>query len=286
LALSTFVLNITNVPPTASISGPTTGTVGTAVTLTASATDVAGNTASLTVAYTVTPATPAEITITAGDGQFGTARQPFPTTLAVVVKDAYDNPLPGISVTFTVTSGSATFPGGSAATATTDASGRATAPTLTAGRTAGPVTVTAAVTGSPRLATAFTETVLAVGTARADIQVSLTAPATAARGTSFIVTIRVTNAGPNPTTALVTSLTVRTGLTVTNGGGGTVGPAGHQVRWNTPSLAPGATLTYTVTVSAAPSKKPYSGTLTALGQSSVPDPAIGNNTTTTTIQLT
>ena len=61
-------------------------------------------------------------------------------------------------MTFTVTSGSAAFPGATTtATSTTDPNGRATSPAPTAGTTPGPVTITATTPGVTTPAT-FTET--------------------------------------------------------------------------------------------------------------------------------
>jgi hypothetical protein len=71
-----------------------------------------------------------------------------------MVKDANNNPLGGVTVTFTApasgasgTFASGTFAGGTTATATTNGSGLATAPTFTANGTTGSYTVTATVSG-------------------------------------------------------------------------------------------------------------------------------------------
>lgn len=84
---------------------------------------------------------PAVVNIASGDDQsvdVGTTFDP----LSVNVSDGTDNPVMDSQVTFTVTSGDATFVGGTtSATVTTDDDGDATAPTLTAGTTPGGVTV-------------------------------------------------------------------------------------------------------------------------------------------------
>jgi uncharacterized protein (TIGR03437 family) len=70
---------------------------------------------------------------------------PFGAPLVVEVYDgSASNPLPGVTVTFAVTSGSATL---GTPNATSDANGQAST-TVTAGSVAGPVTVTASATGT------------------------------------------------------------------------------------------------------------------------------------------
>ena len=102
-------------------------------------------TATATLDVTAGPA--GVVTASAGDDQSADAGQAFGTDLGATVTDLFTNPLANTPVTFTVTSGSATFPGGlSTTTEMTNSQGVATAPTLTAGM-GGPVTVTAAVTG-------------------------------------------------------------------------------------------------------------------------------------------
>jgi YVTN family beta-propeller protein len=94
----------------------------------------------------VVPGAPAQVVITAGNGlsaTVGTATQVAP---AVVVRDAYDNAVPGVGVTFAVTGG-----GGSVTPATpvtTDAAGAATATRWILGLTAGPNALTATAGGA------------------------------------------------------------------------------------------------------------------------------------------
>jgi adhesin/invasin len=106
---------------------------------------------------------PASITPTGGDAQSAIAGTAFADVLTVRVLDNHGFPLTGPppTVTFTVASGSATFPGGAGSAqsqATID--GYAASPTLTAGGRAGSVTVTAEVSGSSTLlSTSFAATV-------------------------------------------------------------------------------------------------------------------------------
>lgn len=84
---------------------------------------------------------PASITALSGSGQIGPAGTTLANALVVEVKDAFGNLLPGIPVTWSVTSGSATLQG---AQTTTGANGRASAQ-LALGGVLGAVTARAAV---------------------------------------------------------------------------------------------------------------------------------------------
>lgn len=95
----------------------------------------------------VAAGTPASIAISAGNSQTTAISTAFATQMAVVVKDASNNPLPGASVTFTAPGSGASGTFGGSATVTTNASGIATAPAFTANATAGGYTVVASVVG-------------------------------------------------------------------------------------------------------------------------------------------
>ena len=92
---------------------------------------------------------PASVAATAGTPQNATVLTSFGTALQVAVKDAGNNPLNGVTVTFTAPSSgaSASFGGSATATAATNAAGVATAPALTANNVTGSYTVTASVAG-------------------------------------------------------------------------------------------------------------------------------------------
>ncbi len=125
------------------------GTVG-SYTVTASVTGVS-MTASFTLTNTAGP--PSVIVPTAGTPQSATISTTFGTALAAKVTDSGNNPLSGVTVTFTApTTGgegpTGTFAGGLASTtATTNASGIATASAFTANNTAGSYPITATVSG-------------------------------------------------------------------------------------------------------------------------------------------
>ena len=103
-----------------------------------------------TFTLTNTAAAPSTITPGAGATQEAPAHQRFAVPLAVTVLDADNNPVPGVTVTFTAPTGGAsgTFPHNAvAATAVTDAHGVAVAPPFAANGVSGGYTVRAAIDG-------------------------------------------------------------------------------------------------------------------------------------------
>ena len=111
---------------------------------------------------------------------------------------------------------------------------------------------------------------------------TLTAPAQASDGTSVTETVTVTNAGPAIASKVVTVLDEPAGLTVTNADGAKV--TGPLLRWTTASLAPGASVTFKVTVKVGAHAR---GTeAIAVGTlSDIPDPHLLNNAAAARIRL-
>ena len=99
----------------------------------------------------VIPPVPASIIANPGTTPQSTAvNTPFAIPLAATVKDAGNNPVPGVSVQFALPAvgASGTFPGAAlTATATTNASGIATSPLVTANATIGSYSATATAAG-------------------------------------------------------------------------------------------------------------------------------------------
>ena len=91
----------------------------------------------------------ATIAATTGTSQSATVNAAFGTALQATVKDAGNNPLTGVTVTFATPAmgAGAMFSGSATATAVTNASGIATAPALTANSQAGSYPVTASAAG-------------------------------------------------------------------------------------------------------------------------------------------
>jgi hypothetical protein len=108
---------------------------------------------SVAVVLHITPnpnSLPAQISVSAGNGQSAAINTDFAIPLAAIVRDVNGNPLAGIVVTFTAPAGGAsgTFPGGVlVVTANTDVNGIATAPTFTANGTVGSYSVLATTAG-------------------------------------------------------------------------------------------------------------------------------------------
>ena len=240
-----------------------------------------------TATLTVTPAAAATVVPTSGSGQSAQPGTAYPSRLTATVTDRYDNPIPDTKVTFTVTSGTAAFPGsGSGATSVsvnTNSSGTATAPKLTAGATPGPVTITATITATSGAATAmFAETVTTPGPATADLTIALTAPATAGVGATVTLNAVVTDRGPSPAATILTTVAIPCGLAITSTGGGT--RHGSTVLYKLASgLNAHATHTYTLTLTPT---RPTTATIRAATVSITRDLDYRNNTASATIHVT
>ncbi|HEU0012322.1 MAG TPA: dockerin type I domain-containing protein [Longimicrobium sp.] len=109
-------------------------TVTSAGSHTVSATRLGGTETGTSGSFAVSSAAAAAMTASAGTGQSATAGTAVATDPAVLVTDAYGNPVAGVSVTFTVASGGGSVAG---SPATTNASGIATVESWTLGTTAG-----------------------------------------------------------------------------------------------------------------------------------------------------
>ena len=110
--------------------------------VTASATGV---TTAADFALTNTPGAAASVAVVSGSGQTATVATGFAAPLVVVVKDAFGNPVPGVSVTFAAPASGASATLNSSPAVTGD-DGRASV-TATAGTTIGAYAVTASVAG-------------------------------------------------------------------------------------------------------------------------------------------
>ena len=105
------------------------------------------------------PGVPTQVSVSQGSGQSTTISTNFTTTLQAIVRDASNNPVPNVDVTFATpsTGASAAFAGGLATiTVTTNTSGVAVATTLTANATAGTFNVSATFAGGPSVNFAMT----------------------------------------------------------------------------------------------------------------------------------
>lgn len=120
-------------------------------------------------------------------------------------------------------------------------------------------------------------------TLRADLQVTVAAPASVARNTTFTATVTVRNVGPNPATTLRSTISPGRGITVTSAPGGTM-RKGYVV-YPAPRLASGASLVYTLTLQTGDKAVDRSGLL-ATALSAVRDPKYATNVATVPIVIT
>jgi uncharacterized protein (TIGR03437 family) len=198
-----------------------------------------------TLTITPAPATPTTITKTGnGDNQSGTTGQTLPNPLSVVVKDQYGQTMSGVTVTFAVTSGSASL---SQASATTNANGVAST-NVTLGSTPGAVVVRASAGSAPPVTFNLTTTVqlTAITKVSGDNQTvvigsnfpTLTVQVTGAQGPVQGVLVRFAVTSNNAT------LSDASDITDANGKASTTVTAGSQ---------PGA-VTVTATVNGLPAQ--------------------------------
>jgi hypothetical protein len=225
------------------------------------ATDPAGNLGGYSNVFTATTTssggTP-NITATGGTPQSAVINTAFAAQLQATVRDAANNPLSGVVVTFTApTSGaSGTFAGG-VNTATTNASGVATSATFTANGTAGgPYNVVASATGATSASFSLTNT---VGPAAKVAVTSGSGQSTAintAFGAPLVAT--VTDAGNNPVSGVVVTFTAPG-----SGASGTFAGGVNTATTNASGVATSATFTANATAGG-----PYNVVASATGATS------------------
>lgn len=229
------------------------------------------------------PVVPTALAATGGNGQSTQVRTAFAQPLSATLTGAGNAPVAGQDVTFTVTGGSAAFPGGVTATAATGADGVATSPALSAGDTAGPVTVTATA-GTLSTTFALTVTPAPVIPREADLSITLGVPSTMKAGTTVPVTVTIRNAGPAAATRVAGAVTLPTGLRATAAPGGIVS-GGRSVAYLVPGIAAGTGRTFTITVTVDRTAAGARTLDAGVSPSQVRDPKLTNNATrvTTTV---
>ena len=193
-------------PATGIISGiPTTAVSNTPLTFQIADGSTPALTASGAVTLTVIAQVPTSVTLNGGDSQSAPVTTAFANLLSVIVKDANDVPVPGITVQFAVpaSGASATFAGG-VTTAITNGSGIATSPVLAANSTLGSYSATGSVSGiATPISFGLTNT---AGTA-ANLVATSGTPQHTSTNTAFSsnLAVTITDAGSNPVNgALVT----------------------------------------------------------------------------------
>src|SRR5882762_1186692 len=245
-----------------------------------------------------TGGTAATITATAGTPQSTTVNTPFATSLQATVKDSLNNPVNGVTVTFTApTSGaSGTFAGG-VSTATTNAQGVATAAVFTAnGTVGGPYNVTASASG---VSTPANFSLTNVASPPASITATAGTPQSATVNTGFAAQLQATvrDASNNP----LSGVTVTFGAPASGASGTFAGGANTAVT-NALGVATAAVLTansaaggpYNVTASVTGVSTPANFSLTNLAgapasitaTAGTPQSAAINTAFTTQLQAT
>ena len=230
----------TNASGIATVGSWKLGTTAGSNTLTASASGLSGSPVTFTA--TGVSGSAGSMTVSAGDNQSATVHTNVATAPAVLVTDSLGNPVPGVGVTFSVSSGGGSATGTSA---TTNASGIATVGSWKLGTTAGSNTLTASSAGLADVVfqatgTASSATTIAIGAG--DNQ-----SATVNTNTPTAPTVHVTDqygnsvSGVPVTFALASGGGSATGLSQSTGGGGaaTVGS------WKLGTVAGSNTLTAT-----------------------------------------
>ncbi|MBK8724464.1 MAG: tandem-95 repeat protein [Holophagaceae bacterium] len=213
----------------------------------------------------VDPAAAATVSATAGTPQSATIGTPFATALQATVKDAFNNPVAGATVTFTApaagASGVFTLTGTDTQTATTNAAGVATASTFTANGTTGGYSVTASVPGASSGTFSLTNT----AGLPASIAISAGSGQSAAVNTAFGTALKalVRDAGNNPVAGVTVTFTAPgAGVSGAFSGGNTAVTNASGIATANAFTANTTTGTYTVAATVAGVGSPANFSLT------------------------
>jgi hypothetical protein len=225
------------------------------------------------------------ITATSGTPQSATVNAAFATQLQATVKDSFNNPVSGVTVTFAApgSGASGTFAGG-VNTATTNAQGVATAAVFTANSTAGgPYTVSATATG---VGTAANFSLTNLAGAASTITSTAGTPQNATINTAFATQLQATvkDSFSNPVSGVTVTFTAPG-----SGASGTFAGGVKTATTNTQGVATAAVFTantvaggYNVTASVSGVASPAAFSLTNLaGAASVITSSAGTPQSTT-----
>ena len=204
---------------------------------------------------------PASIQATGGTPQSATVGTAFAAALQATVRDAGNNPVSGVAVTFTAPSSGASGSFSGSSTVTTNSSGVATAPTFTANSVGGGYTVTASVAGVATPAN-FN---LTNNDPPSSIQATGGTPQSATVGTAFAAALQATvrDAGNNPVSGVAVTFTApSSGASGSFSGSSTVTTNSSGVATAPTFTANSVGGSYTVTASVAGVATPASFNLT------------------------
>jgi adhesin/invasin len=257
----------TNASGVATLNRWTLGTTAGANTLQAAASGLAGSPVVFTA--TATPAAATQIAVHAGDAQVATVNTAVLTDPAVIARDQFGNPVPGVSVTFTVTGGGGAIAPVSPATVITDINGVAALSSWTLGTGAGANTLSAAsggLAGSPVAFTA-TGTAGAVSAAQSTVAAAPGSIVASSGGATSAITATARDQFGNPITGATVALTATgTGNTVTQPAGPT-GPGGVASGAVSSTFAQAKTVS--ATINGVPVTQTATVTVTAAAASSI-----------------
>ncbi|HEY0930478.1 MAG TPA: hypothetical protein VGE27_11215 [Gemmatimonas sp.] len=189
------------------------GNTVTAQRVTATAQGVTGN---VNFTATASAGAPATIAVQAGDNQTAVAGAAVATAPSVVLRDRFNNPVPGVSVFFTVSAGGGSITGSGA---TTNANGVAAVTEWRLGPSVGANRLSAlavynGVTGNP---ITFNATATQGSAATITAQNATTINGTVGALVTPIPQVRVTDAGGNPVSGASITFTASTGSNVVGG---------------------------------------------------------------------
>jgi Domain of unknown function (DUF4082)/Glycosyl hydrolases family 16 len=216
----------------------------------------------ITFSVTSASGSPASITATAGTPQSATMNTAFATALQATVKDAGNNPVSGVTVTFAAPGSGASGTFGGSASVTTNSSGVATAPAFTANITAGSYTVTASVSG---VATSASFSLTNDPGPAASVTATAGTPQSATVNTAFATALQATvkDAGNNPVSGvIVTFAAPGTGASGTFEGSATVATDSSGVATAPAFTANAVAGSYAVTANVSGVNTPASFSLT------------------------
>src|SRR5205807_2221790 len=208
-------------------------------TTTATAT-IAGKDTTVTFSISATAAGASQMTPAGGDGQTGTVGTTLPTQLSVRVADQFNNPVAGVTVTWTPATGSGSV---NPTTSTSDGSGIA-ATTWTLGTAAGTQTVQATGAGSP---VPFSATATAGGAATIAANSPTSQSATAGTAVRSPPSVIVKDANGNPVAQVAVTFAVAPGNGSITGASQTTNASGVATvgSWTLSATAGSNTLTAT-----------------------------------------
>jgi adhesin/invasin len=232
---------LTNASGIAQVTSWTLGATAGSNTLSATSAGLTGSPLTFTAAGT-TAAT--QIAINGGNGQSAAAGTTVAVPPSVIVRDASNNPVSGVSVTFAVATGGGTVVPTTAVV--TNASGIAQATSWTLGATAGSNTLTATSTGLTGSPVTFT----AAGTVGTAAKLALTTPASGAfAGAAFTTqpVLAIKDAANNTVTSSIASVTMSVSAGATTVGTVTVNAVSGVATFTNAGITGTAGTQYTLT---------------------------------------